>query len=174
MVDLPAPFWPISACTSPAATLRLALRNAGTPPKLMPMSCISSSGERVRGECGVSLPDSVTGVLLMRVLLRVRARQAPCASGLACRGVVAVAEPCTPHKSEATVRAATGASLRTLPVTPRETRAGDSFDGCPQHRYRGDWPAMRETAFVATECVDIPLSARPSSLKLRVQPTRYQ
>src|SRR5258705_11776503 len=71
MVDLPAPFWPISACTSPAATLRLALRNAGTPPKLMPMSCISSSGERVRGECGVCVPDSVTGVLLMRVLLHV-------------------------------------------------------------------------------------------------------
>src|SRR5579859_3526288 len=71
MVDLPAPFWPISACTSPAATLRLALRNAGTPPKLMPMSCISSSGERVRGECGVCVPYSVTGVLLMRVLLHV-------------------------------------------------------------------------------------------------------
>ena len=29
-----ATFWPISACTSPAATLRFAPRNAGTPPKL--------------------------------------------------------------------------------------------------------------------------------------------
>src|ERR1700692_1356321 len=49
-VDLPAPFCPISACTSPADTESRAWRNAPTPPKLMSMSCISSSGGRVMEE----------------------------------------------------------------------------------------------------------------------------
>jgi hypothetical protein len=65
----------------------------------MPMSCISSSGERVRGECGVSLPDSVTGVLLMRVLPDLpRARHAlHVRAGAAFRSgsdAGGVAEPC--------------------------------------------------------------------------------
>src|SRR5580698_6502308 len=69
MVDLPAPFWPISACTSPAATLRFALRRAGTPPKLIWMSCISRSGERpALGDGGVGLPDCVTSILLLQML----------------------------------------------------------------------------------------------------------
>src|ERR1700721_3509002 len=78
MVDLPAPFWPISACTSPAATLRFALRRAGTPPKLIWMSCISRSGERpALGDGGVGLPDCVTSILLLQMRYGGRGRDAP-------------------------------------------------------------------------------------------------
>src|SRR3954465_7155275 len=43
-VDLPAPFCPISACTSAGAMTRRAWRKAGTPPKALSTPRISSSG----------------------------------------------------------------------------------------------------------------------------------
>src|SRR6218665_3407255 len=45
-VDLPAPFCPIRACTSPRPTHSRLWRRAGTPPKALSMPRISSSGVR--------------------------------------------------------------------------------------------------------------------------------
>src|SRR4051794_27037298 len=41
-VDLPAPFCPISACTSPGATSKRTSRNAGAPRNDLLMPCIES------------------------------------------------------------------------------------------------------------------------------------
>ena len=43
-VDLPAPFWPSSACTSPGNRSKLTSRSAFTAPKLFEMLRNSSSG----------------------------------------------------------------------------------------------------------------------------------
>src|SRR3954468_20808719 len=43
-VDLPAPFWPISACTCAGSITSRAWRKAGTPPKALSTPRISSSG----------------------------------------------------------------------------------------------------------------------------------
>src|SRR4051794_36486764 len=43
-VDLPAPFCPIRACTSPRATSKRASRSAGTPRNCLLMPCIESRG----------------------------------------------------------------------------------------------------------------------------------
>src|SRR5690625_7076981 len=61
MVDLPAPFSPSRACTSPALTRRLASLSACVPPKLLVMPDIDSnaSGESVSGACGT---DSRCGI----------------------------------------------------------------------------------------------------------------
>src|SRR4051812_32686071 len=47
-VDLPAPFSPISAWTSPAFRSKLTRSSARTPGKLFEMSCISSKGAVIR------------------------------------------------------------------------------------------------------------------------------
>src|SRR4051812_24635749 len=57
-VDLPAPFWPISACTSPRPTSRRASTSAGTPTKLLSMPRI----DRI-GSCGRSVTGAVNGTL---------------------------------------------------------------------------------------------------------------
>src|SRR5882672_5546474 len=44
-VDLPAPFWPITACTSPGHSRSRASCNACTPTNDLSMPCISSTGE---------------------------------------------------------------------------------------------------------------------------------
>src|ERR1700712_130525 len=48
MVDLPAPFSPMSACTSPGNRRRLTSARAGTPPNAVLMSSISTMGEARR------------------------------------------------------------------------------------------------------------------------------
>ena len=47
MVDLPAPFWPISAWTSPAATSSVAALKAGMPPNALLIARIDRRGDAV-------------------------------------------------------------------------------------------------------------------------------
>ena len=47
MVDLPAPFWPISAWTSPAATSSVAALRAGMPPNALLIARIDRRGDAV-------------------------------------------------------------------------------------------------------------------------------
>src|SRR3954466_7890088 len=56
-VDLPAPFCPIRACTSPRATSKRASRSAGTPRNCLLMPCIESSGAGGSATDGPSLPE---------------------------------------------------------------------------------------------------------------------
>src|SRR4051795_6135275 len=59
MVDLPAPFWPMRACTSPRATVKFASRSAGTPRNCLLMPCMDSrSGGRSATQ---SLPLPMVG-----------------------------------------------------------------------------------------------------------------
>src|SRR5215211_8172779 len=52
-VDFPAPFWPMSACTSPRPTSRLAAIRAGTPAKRLSIPRMERSGV-LMGSSGLS------------------------------------------------------------------------------------------------------------------------
>jgi hypothetical protein len=60
IVDLPAPFWPISAWTSPGATSSEAAESAGMPPNALLIARIESKGD-IEGE----VADTVISARLM-------------------------------------------------------------------------------------------------------------
>src|SRR3982751_6416117 len=56
-VDLPAPFWPMSARTSPRPTDRLAAESAGTPANALSVPGIERSGARAPSAPGIACAD---------------------------------------------------------------------------------------------------------------------
>ena len=62
MVDLPAPFWPTSAWTSPRAIARLAPTSAGTPEKLLSIPSMRRSGDGSLIGCPEDAEPAATGV----------------------------------------------------------------------------------------------------------------
>src|ERR1700761_2289551 len=55
MVDLPAPFWPISAWTSPTATSSVAALKAGMPPNALLIARIDRRGDAVASVAAIDL-----------------------------------------------------------------------------------------------------------------------